>query len=136
MKRTLLRSGNHGGFTLIEILITIFLLVVALVGLASVTVSVIKGNDLSKMMTTATTLAKDKMEEIKNAAATQTGYDALAGGSETVETIYTRTWAIGAVGASAPDNDQTKMKKITVTITWSWNGQNHTVTLNTIVSRP
>jgi type IV pilus assembly protein PilV len=135
MRRKLSPQKNGKGFTLIEIMIAILLLVIALVGLASVTVSVIKGNDLSRMVTTATTLAKDKMEEIKNLSATSAGYDALAGSSDTVEAIYTRAWTVGAVGAIAPDNDTTKMKKITVTVTWTWNGQSHNVTLNTIVLR-
>ena len=136
MRRELPLQKNGKGFTLVEILIAILLLVIALVGLASVTVSVIKGNDLSRMVTTATTLAKDEMEQLKNLSATSAGYDALTNGSQTgLETIYTRTWTVGAVGATAPDNDTTKMKKITVTVTWTWNGQSHNVTLNTIVFR-
>src|SRR3989339_886074 len=104
-----------GGFTSIEVIIAIMLLGVALLGLASVTVSVIRGNDFSKMVTTATTQARDKMEELKNTGATQNGYDnLLAGGSDTVDAVYTRQWTVGAVGAAAPQNDQTIMKKITV----------------------
>jgi len=126
-----------GGFTSIEVIIAIMLLGVALLGLASVTVSVIRGNDFSKMVTTATTQARDKMEELKSIAATQNGYDnLLAGGSDTVDAVYTRQWTVGAVGAAAPQNDQTIMKKITVTVTWTWNIWPHTVTLNTIISRP
>lgn len=136
MKRTMFKGGNRGGFTLIEVLIAIFLLVIALVGLASVTISVIKSNDLSKMVTTATTLAKDKMEELKNAGATQAAYNGLVNGSDTVETIYARLWTVGAVGATAPDNDMAKMKKITVTVTWTWKETPHTVTLDTIISKP
>jgi len=136
MRRKLSPQKDGKGFTLIEVLIAILLLVIALVGLASVTVSVVKGNDLSRMVTTATTLAKDKMEELKNLSVTSAGYDALTDGSQTgLETIYTRAWTVGAVGATAPDNDTTKMKKITVTVTWTWNGQSHDVTLNTIVFR-
>ena len=136
MRRKLSLQKNGKGFTLVEIMIAILLLVIALVGLASVTVSVIKGNDFSRMVTTATTLAKDKMEVLKNLSATSAGYDALTSDSETsLEVIYTRAWTVGAVGATAPDNDTTKMKKITVTVTWTWNGQSHNVTLNTIVFR-
>lgn len=128
---------KESGFTSIEVIIAIMLLGVALLGLASVTVSVIRGNDLSKMVTTATTQARDKLEELKNTGATQNGYDnLLAGGSDTVEAVYARQWTVGPVGASAPQNDQTKMKKITVTVTWTWNIWPHTVTLNTIISRP
>ena len=141
MRRKLSPQKNGKGFTLVEIMIAILLLVIALVGLASVTVSVIKGNDLSRMVTTATTLAKDKMEQLKNLSTTSAGYGALdtlalTDGSQTVlETVYTRVWTVGAVGTTAPDNDTTKMKKITVTVTWIWNGQSHNVTLEAIVFR-
>src|SRR3990172_6953935 len=80
---------NNKGFTLVEIMIAVFILVVALLGLISVTVMVIKGNSFSKTMTTATTLAAGKMEQLKN-----TGYASLAGGTDTVESIYTRTWTV------------------------------------------
>ena len=42
-------------------MIAVFILVIALLGLISVTVMVIKGNSFSKTMTTATTLAEGKM---------------------------------------------------------------------------
>lgn len=137
MEKALSARKNENGFTSIEVIIAIMLLGVALLGLASVTVSVIRGNDFSKMVTTATTQARDKIEELKNTGATQSGYDNnLAGGSDTVDTVYTRQWTVGAVGAAAPQNDQTIMKKITVTVTWTWSIWPHTVTLNTIISRP
>jgi len=70
---TISRLRKSQGFTLIEIMIAIFLLVVAMLGVISVTVMVIKGNSFSKTMTTATTLAADKMEELKNKAYRQFG---------------------------------------------------------------
>ena len=144
MKKAPAAWKKGGGFTSIEVIIAIMLLGVALLGLASVTVSVIRGNDFSKMVTTATTQARDKMEELKSIAASQPNpctapnscYDNLAGGSDTVDAVYTRQWTVGAVGAAAPQNDQTIMKKITVTVTWTWNIWPHSVTLNTIISRP
>ncbi len=61
-------SHNNKGFTLVEILVAISILGIALLGLVSVTVMVIKSNSFSKTMTTATTLADDKMEELKKTA--------------------------------------------------------------------
>jgi type IV pilus assembly protein PilV len=115
--------GNRG-FTLIEILIAVFLLVTALLGVMSTTVIVIKSNSLSKAMTTATTLAKDKMEQLKN-----TGYNSLAG-TDTADSIYTRTWTVTPDGSPAAG-----MKTIVVTVQWNWQSAPRNVALTTIVAR-
>ena len=112
------------GFTLIEVIIAIFILVIALVGLVSVTVMVVKGNYFSKTMTTATTLAKDKMEQLKN-----TSYASLAGGTDTVESIYTRTWTVTNNAPAA------NMATIGITVTWNWQGAARNVTLQSIVAQ-
>ena len=130
---------NHKGFTLVEIMIAIFILVIALLGLISVTVMVIKGNSFSKTMTTATTLAKDKMEQLKN-----TSYGSLAGSTDyakldstvqatqTAESIYTRRWI---VSSDPPGSPAAGMKKIEVTVTWNWQGTDHNAILTTIVAQ-
>lgn len=114
---------NHKGFTLVEIMVAMAILTIALLSLASVTVMVIKGNSFSKTMTTATTLARDKLEQLKN-----TGYDSLAGGADTVGSIYTRTWT---VTNNSPAAD---MKTIEVVVQWSWQGALRNATLRTIVA--
>ncbi len=114
-------AGNRG-FTLIEIVIAVFLIVTALVGLTSTTVIAIKGNSFSKMMTTATTLAQDKMEELKNRSYTNIS----SGGPEVVQTSYTRSWTV------ATDSPATNIKTIGVTVAWSWQGTSHSVVLNSM----
>jgi Tfp pilus assembly protein PilV len=103
------RRDRPRGFTLIEITIAIFLFVIALLGIVSTSVIVTKANSFSKTMTTATTLAKDKMEVLKN-----TDYDSLTGGTETVESIFTRTWVV------TNNTPATDMKTIEVNVTWIW----------------
>lgn len=120
---TISRLRKSQGFTLIEIMIAIFLLVVAMLGVISVTVMVIKGNSFSKTMTTATTLAADKMEELKN-----TAYASLADGTDTQESIYTRTWTVTA------NSPATGMSTLVVTVAWNWRGTGHNVVLRSIVS--
>ena len=123
-------SGQKG-FTLLEVMIAVFLLAVAIMGAASLTTSVIKGNSSSQTLTTATTLAKDKIEELKastyttatEAASMWTGED-YAATNGTVQasaagSYYTRSW-------TAPG---TNTKTITVTVTWP---TNRTVQLKTI----
>jgi len=119
-------SGQKG-FTLLEVMIAVFLLAVAIMGAASLTTSVIKSNSLSQTLTTATTLAKDKMEEQKAAnftALPTAGSPDYATANGTVQasasgSYYTRTWGVAG----------TDPKTITVTVTWP---TNRTVQLKTI----
>jgi type IV pilus assembly protein PilV len=119
-------SGQKG-FTLLEVMIAVFLLAVAIMGAASLTTSVIKSNSLSQTLTTATTLAKDKMEEQKAAnftALPTAGSPDYATANGTVQasasgSYYTWTWGVAV----------TDPKTITVTVTWP---TNRTVELKTI----
>lgn len=111
-------SGQKG-FTLLEVMIAVFLLTVAIMGVASLTTSVIKGNSSSQALTTATTLAKDKMEEQKAASFTAlptAGSPDYAKADGTVQTsaagsYYSRTWGVAG----------TDPKTITVTVIWPTN---------------
>ena len=123
MKKMISKIENSSGFTLIEIMIAIFILVVALLGLISVTVMVIKGNSISKTMTTATTLAADKMEQLK-----RTGYDNSIGGTDTSNVGYSITWTVSNDGDPAAG-----MKTIVVTVDRP--GIGNDVVLRTIVAK-
>lgn len=53
---------DQKGINLIEVLISMVILSIGLLGTASLIVGIIRGNQVSKNVTIATTLAKDKME--------------------------------------------------------------------------
>jgi len=119
------KIDNYGGFTLIEIMIAIFILMVGLLGVAGVATTVINGNAFSNRVTTATTLAQDKMEELKG-----TAYSSITtGGPETQGSIYTRTWTV------TPDSPAAGMKTIEVAVAFPWKGTAHNVTLKTMVAQ-
>ena len=65
-QNTCSEQSESNGFTLIEILIAMVILSVALLSMASTTVSVIKGNQVSDNVTEAVTLAQDTIEELRN----------------------------------------------------------------------
>jgi type IV pilus modification protein PilV len=54
------------GFTIIEILITLVILSIGMLGLTEISYVAMKGNIVSRQYTIAATLAQDKMEELKN----------------------------------------------------------------------
>lgn len=129
------RCKNDGGFTLIEVLVAIVILTIGLLGMATLTVAIIHGNKLSNDLTTATTLAQDKMEDIR-----REGYDSVGdiGDPDDEEKPvsgypeFERVTSISGVGSPAVVG----MKKITVTVTWSDQyNPSHTVTLETILSQ-
>jgi len=124
------------GFTLLEIVVAILILTIALLGLASLTSTIINGNFFNRTLTVATTLAKDKLEELKSRPLTGTGsgatipsaYSGTDYRGANLETAtstnayFTRTW-----NASGTDP-----VTITVTVTWP---TNRSVVLKTIRAR-
>lgn len=117
-------TGRNHGFTLIEVIVAILLLTVALLGLVSLTTMAIKGNAFNKTSSTATTLAKDKMEELKSMAYTAIPAgpttDNWAADGITAGSYFTRTWS-ATLG--------TGTKTITITVSWP---PSRTVELKTI----
>jgi type IV pilus modification protein PilV len=118
-------SKNNKGFTLIEVLIAVVILTIGLLALVSVAVMVIKGNSLNKMRTTATTLANEQFETLKN-----TNYDGIAS-SASWSTVtgfpgYERRWTVTTSGFQ---------KTIVMDVRWLWLGIYRQVTLNTIISK-
>jgi prepilin-type N-terminal cleavage/methylation domain-containing protein len=130
----IMRLRDRKGFTLVEVMIAVFVLTVALLGLISVTVMIIKGNDFSRRMTTATTLAKDKIEQVKKAP-----YNTISAGTTT--DYLNIDSSAGATGAyftrilTVTDNTPTtNMKTVQVVVNWNWGGTRN-VTVRTVVGQ-
>ncbi|MCK9274452.1 MAG: prepilin-type N-terminal cleavage/methylation domain-containing protein [Syntrophales bacterium] len=116
-----MNDSKTRGFTLIEVLIALFILIVALLGTLGVTATVIKGNSFEKMQTDAATLAQEKIEELKIAGT------AASSGSDNPQSVYTRQWTVtGNTPASG-------MSEVTVTVSFTWASKSRTVTVRTII---
>ncbi len=114
------------GFTLIEIMVAITLLSVGLLGMAGLTVGIMRGNALSSEVTTATALAQAKMEDIKRigySGATDDAedYNAIAG-----YPLYKMDTVI--------DEDTPELGMKTVTITVSWDSDGSSIAVETILT--
>ena len=117
------RQKNQKGFTLLEFLVAVLILSIGLLGMGTLTGSMMNFNRVAFKSTKAVTLAQDKMEELKG-----TSYASLSGGNDS-ESIYTRTWT---VAADTPDDDMTT---VTVTVTWTSAGDSKEIELKSIVAK-
>ncbi|MEW5948772.1 MAG: type IV pilus modification protein PilV [Thermodesulfobacteriota bacterium] len=117
---------NKKGFTLIEVLIAILVLAIGLLSLATLASTVMNGNAFSNEMTTATTLAQEKLEDIQGQ-----GYASASSSSENYSSI-TGYGAYKRVTTVAADTPATGMKTVTVTV--SWDADAHSVALKTILA--
>ena len=107
-KQSIVKPMNKG-FTLIELMIAIVILSVGLLGMATLTGSIVRNNKFSNDLSTATTLAQDKMEDIR-----ANGYASAVSETKTAcagdFSAYQRE-----VTVSTPS---TGMKQVTVKVYW------------------
>lgn len=124
------RLRNARGFTLLEILVALVLLALGLLSVAGLMAGIMQGNSFSSKVTTATTLAQDKLEDIqklgyRGTPATDTtvteNYNSITG-----YRLYKRVTNID-VG-----NPSTNMKLATVTVLWDSDA--HRVTARTYLA--
>lgn len=130
----LFRVKNQSGFSLLEVLISLVILSIGLLGLASLTAMIIRTNSFSDEFTTATALAQDKLEELVNTSfgSVVTGSDPSLidenGDAGNTGSKYNRSWTI---------TDNITTKNIQVTVTWSdinANSGQRTINIYTIKS--
>ena len=119
---------NHKGLTLLEAVIAMALFFIAVLAFARVAVTASKGAAAGKHLTTATTLAQEKLEQVRSA-----GYDAAA----TLET----TEAYGSMPDYPLYQRVVRMETgrpvpglQTATVTVWWADDRHSVTVSTILA--
>jgi prepilin-type N-terminal cleavage/methylation domain-containing protein len=134
---------NPKGFTLIEFMVALLILIIGVLGLGSLQVTAIQGNVASKNLTTANVLAERKMEEFQNTAKSNfaglvlmtnhadpnnpLNSDGL-GGSGNTGRMFNRAWTIETYAGSA------NMKRIIVTVTWPEGGRTRSTSLDTVIA--
>ncbi len=120
---------TDAAFTLIEVMIGMVILTIVSLGLMSLTVSIIRGNAFSRRMTTASTLAQDKIEQVK-----RLGY-ANANTAVGTENYGSITDFPGFKRVTVIENDTPTTNVRTVTVTVSWSADTHAVASKTIVAQ-
>jgi prepilin-type N-terminal cleavage/methylation domain-containing protein len=115
-----MNKNRESGFTMIELLIALFVLTVGLLAISSMVYSVMNATSLSKETSTATALMQDKMENLKH-----TAVSSLTSGNDTItlgNMDYLRQWNVATAANT---------RTITVTVNWTDRGP-HTVSMTTL----
>ena len=122
---------NESGFTLTSVLIGMIVLSIGLLGAARLVVIVLYSNAFSQHLTTATTLAQDKIAVVQ-----RLGYANAdtAVGTEHYGDIddygdYQRVTSV------SPNTPAAGIKTVTVTVSWRSRSQTHSVTLPTLLAQ-
>jgi type IV pilus assembly protein PilV len=116
------------GFTLIEIMIALVVMSIGLTALAAVQISAIRGNAFSKRMTTAVSIADEKIEQLKSSPYANILSESSIQITQS-DMNFTRQ-------VTVKDNDLLpNTKTIIVTVNWSEGSKSHSVPVTTIVSQ-
>lgn len=121
---------NDGGFSVIEVLIAVILVVVGLVAFGNLGGSIVDQNTYQKRSDQALTLAQQKLEDLKNLALSST-LTSSNNGSDTpsiANNAFSRSWTIANGGAGS-------LATLAVTVTWSDKGATKTERLRTYLSQ-
>ena len=105
------RIKDARGFTLLEVMITLVIFAIGLLGLAGMQIVAIKGNSFGQQMTVASTMAQNQLEALRESAGS------LIDGNDTVTDqngiTYTRTWSVST------DSPATNMDTVNITVSWT-----------------
>jgi type IV pilus assembly protein PilV len=124
----------QNGFTLLEVIVAISILMFGILAVASMQSASIQGNDFSISLTEATTLAADRVEKLVTLPYTHAYLRATSGTPHTAATsspfaAYSVEWTV-TENSPIPDT-----KTVLVTVRWSEHGNAKSVTLPRIVPR-
>jgi Tfp pilus assembly protein PilV len=105
-------------------MIALVIFSIGLLALAGLQISALKGNDFSKRMTTAISLAETKIEQIKNLAFAEIQSESATQVTES-GLNFTRQVIV---------TSNTNTKTIEVRVTWTRASKSYTVPISTIIS--
>jgi len=115
-----MKRQKQWGFTMIELLVALFILSFVLLSITSLVYSVMRSTSQTRGTSIATTLMQDKLESLKNS-----GLSSLSSGNDSIRLgniDYLRQWIVSSSG---------NIRTITVTVNWSNPGP-HNISVTTL----
>lgn len=126
-------KGADQGFTLLEVLVTVVILSIGLLGTLGLTTGVIRGNFLSKNITSATAIAQSQLEAVQREGyvnATTTKFPT------TVQVVSMGRVSFNRATTITNNSPATNMKTVSVMVNWyEANNTQRSITLQTILAQ-
>jgi Tfp pilus assembly protein PilV len=126
------RIGGRGGFTLMEVIISILMLSIGVAALIGSMVFSLGSVMQSSHEVAVLNIARQKLENLMNI--TYGSLSTTAGQYDESNVVIDATQGITADVSAAVVSGGTNKKKITVTVTWDENGRTHETTLFSLAS--
>ena len=124
------RTQREAGFSFIDVLLSLVVLTFGVLALADLQVIAVSGNNSSRHLSLAVSVAEKKMEEIKTLSYTSIATEAATPVTVADGRTYTRTVTV------VTDSPVANAKTVTVTVTWQDSlNKTHMVPMATVISQ-
>jgi prepilin-type N-terminal cleavage/methylation domain-containing protein len=117
----------NAGFTLVESMLTLAIMSMSLLALAGLQITALRGNALSRSITTAVAIAAQRLEQLKN-----TSFANIQAEDATQVTASNLHFTRQVTVTNGP---LPKTKSVIVRVSWQDQAQTHTVPLATIIGQ-
>jgi prepilin-type N-terminal cleavage/methylation domain-containing protein len=121
------RTPREGGFTLMEVLISLGIMAIGMIGILALQKGAVSASGYSRRATEAAILGEDKLESLRTAPMTAAvdGTDRIdASGVPNDEGPFDRSWTIIDAGSN--------LANVTVEVTWNAGDGAHTIRFRTV----
>src|SRR4029434_150067 len=119
--------GPNAGFTLVENMLTLAIMSVGLLALAGLQITALRGNDLSRRMATAVSIAEQRIELLKNTPYTNIRAETA---SEVTASSLHFTRQVTVTDGPLPNT-----KSVSVIVSWQDHSKTHTLPIATIIGQ-
>jgi prepilin-type N-terminal cleavage/methylation domain-containing protein len=120
-------TGPNAGFTLVESMLTLTIMSMSLLALAGLQITALRGNALSRSITTAVAIAAQRIEQLKN---TSFANIQAEGATQVTASNLHFTRQVTVTNGPLPNT-----KSVIVFVSWQDQAKTHTVPLATIIGQ-
>ena len=118
---------SNAGFTLVESMLTLAIMSMGLLALAGLQITALRGNALARKMTTAVSIAEQRIEQLKNTS--YTNIQAEAATQVTASNLHF-TRQVTVTNGPLPNT-----KSVSVLVSWQDQSKTHTLPIATLIGQ-